>query len=424
MLNFMTTQEAFKKPFLDNLLRRFLRYVQICSESSEMNAEHGLMPSSPDEWEMAKVLCEELQSLGLENVHTNDDCYTYAFLPASEGFEDKEAFCLLSHIDTVDEVSGRNVRPQIHRDYSGERIEFENGEVLDPKDDEYLKLAAEEHDTIITSSGDTLLGADDKAGLSEIMTAIEYLVQNPQIKHGPIEVIFSPDEETGHGMDKVPLDLLKSKYAYTVDGGHIGELETECFNAFKSEIQFFGKSVHTGSARGKLINAISMASAFVANLPRQEMPETTCGYEGFYAPMDIRGSIEKAVVELILRDFTLDGIEKRKATVDLIAQAVEASFGGKVFVRHSKQYLNMKEQLDKNPRVVENLVRAYKRCGLEPKFVPIRGGTDGSRLTEMGIPCPNIFTGGHNFHSRLEWASLSQMSVATSVLIELIKGEN
>lgn len=420
----MTTQEALNKPFLDNLLRRFLRYVQICSQSSELNAEHGLMPSSPDEWEMAKVLCEELTFLGLENVHTTDDCYTYAFLPASEGLEDKAPFCLLAHIDTVDEVSGRNVRPQIHRNFAGGKIEFEDGDFLDSADDEYLALAAKERDTIITSSGDTLLGADDKAGVSEIMTAVEFLVHNPQIKHGPIEIIFSPDEETGHGMDRVPLDLLKSTYAYTVDGGHIGELETECFNAYKSEVTFLGKSVHTGSARGKLINAVSMASAFVDSLPRQEMPETTDGYMGFYAPMGISGSIEKAVVSLILRDFSLDGIEKRKATVDLIAQGVEASFGGKVFIRHSKQYLNMKEQLDKNPMVVDNLISAYKRCGLEPKFVPIRGGTDGSRLTEMGIPCPNIFTGGHNFHSRFEWASLSQMSVATSVLIELIKGEN
>ena len=421
MLYFMNTKDALNQPYVDSLLQRFLRYVKTCTQSSELAADSGIMPSSKDEWNLAQILCEELKALGLKDVQTTENCYTYAYFPASSGCENLPPFCLLSHIDTVEEVSGKNVKPLIHKNYSGGKIFLNDKYFLDSETDEALALAAKENDTVITSSGDTLLGADDKAGVSEIMSAVEFLVQNPQIKHGAVEIIFSPDEETGHGMDKVPLNLLKSKYAYTVDGGHIGELETECFNAFKSEITFYGKSVHTGSARGKLINAVSMASAFTTNLPRQEMPETTDGRMGFYAPMSIEGSIEEAKVTLILRDFSMQQMEKRKQTVDSIANSVALSFGGTVKVCHTQQYLNMKDELDKNPQIVKNLVQAYKKCGIEPIFTPIRGGTDGSRLTEMGIPCPNIFTGGHNFHSRFEWASLSQMSATTAVLIELMK---
>ncbi len=424
MLLSMTTKDALNQPYLDSLLQRFLLYVKTCTQSNEESADNGIMPSSKDEWNLAKILCDELKSLGLKNVQTTKDCYTYAYFPASEGMENLKSFCLLSHIDTVEEVRGKDVKPLIHKNYSGGRIFLNDKYFLDSETDENLALAAKEGDTIITSSGDTLLGADDKAGISEIMSAVEFLTKNPQIKHRAIEIIFSPDEETGHGMDKVPLNLIKSKYAYTVDGGHLGELETECFNAFKSEVTFYGKSVHTGSARAKLVNAVSMAGAFTANLPRQEMPETTDGRMGFYAPMNIEGSIEESKVTLILRDFSMQQMERRKQTVNLIADSVAAGFGGEVKVCHSQQYLNMKDELDKNPQIVKNLVSAYKKCGIEPSFTPIRGGTDGSRLTEMGIPCPNIFTGGHNFHSRYEWASLSQMSMATAVLIELIKSES
>ena len=374
----------------NSLLNRFIKYVKTYSQSDSNKADEGVIPSTPQQFEMAKILCEELKSLGLENVQTTEHCYTYGFLPANDG--DEKSICLLAHIDTVDEVSGLNVNPQI---------------------------AEENGDTIIRSDGTTLLGADDKAGVAEIMTALEYFKSHPETKHCGIEVIFSPDEETGHGMDKVPLGLLKSRCAYTVDGGSLGELEIECFNAWKSEIEFTGVACHTGTARGVMVNAVSMASNFLENLPRTERPETTDGYQGFYGPIFGEKKKKKAKVVLFLRDFDLKEMENRREIVEMIARSTAASFGGMAKVTHTQQYLNMKEKMDEDPEVVENLIAAYKAAGVEPKFVPIRGGTDGSRLTEMGIPTPNIFTGGHNFHSRDEWASLDEMCKACQILIQL-----
>ncbi|MBQ2314129.1 MAG: peptidase T [Treponema sp.] len=413
------TNDILSTAYADNLLKRFLKYVQIYSESDSAAADGGAQPSTPQQWDMAKALSAELQSLGLEDVQTTDHCYTYARLPATKGCESAASFCLLAHMDTVDEVSGKDVKPLVHKDYAGNAIVLPSGITIDPAADEALLQAGKEHDTVITSDGSTLLGADDKAGVAEIMTAIEFLVQHPELPHGTIEVIFSPDEETGHGMDNVPLALLRSKQCYTVDGGHIGGLETECFNAFRSDVVFTGKAKHTGSARPDMVNAVSMSASFVSNLPRQEMPETTDGYMGFYAPMEVTASMESAKVSLLLRDFTKEGMERRKHIVELVAQMTAETFGGTVQVSHTQQYLNMKETMDKNPAATEKLVAAYRDAGITPEFTPIRGGTDGSRLTEMGIPTPNIFTGGHNYHSRYEWASLRQMICATEVLIQL-----
>ena len=406
--------------FQKNLMERFVRYAKTYSESSEKNADAGVIPSTPQEWDLAKMLEAEMKALGLEGVHITENCYVYGRLKASAGLENVAPFALLAHLDTVEEVSGKDVKPQIIENYDGNVITLSEGSKIDPATDIALKMAGDERDTIITSDGTTLLGADDKAGIAAIMSAIAELVEK-KIPHGKIEVIFSPDEETGHGMDKVPLDEIESKKAYTVDGGHIGELETECFNAYKSEITFTGKSLHTGAARSGMVNAVTMASSFVANLPRQEAPETTDGYLGFYAPMEITGSVESSYVYLLLRDFTSEGMEKRKAFVDSLADVTARSFGGKAQVKHTEQYRNMKQKLDEHPEVVANLVEAYKAAGVTPVFPPIRGGTDGSRLTEMGIPTPNIFTGGHNYHSRTEWLSLNQFTKAAQVLIELAK---
>lgn len=407
----------------NSLLERFLRYVQIYSESSSENAENGVMPSTPQQMDFAKSIVSELETMGLCDLQISKNCYVYGFLPATKGMENVPSVCFLAHLDTVEEVSGLNVKPQVHKNYDGSPIQLADGRVLEPKTDEALAASgALGNDTIITTDGTTLLGADDKAGIAEIITAIEYFISHPEIAHGKIEVMFSPDEETGHGMDKVPLELIKSKRAYTIDGGHIGELETECFNAVGSKVVFTGKSVHTGTARsGGLINAVSMAAQFVQSLPYRERPETTDGYEGFFSPMQISGTIECAEVSLLLRDFTEEGIERRKILVEQLAQSVAASFGGSVKVEHKTQYKNMSARLAENPEVVQDLVSAYKASGVEPLFVPIRGGTDGSRLTEMGLPTPNIFTGGHNMHSRYEWASLHQMQKACEVIVNLVK---
>lgn len=405
------------------LLERFLRYVKIWSTSDSERADSGVQPSTDRQFDFARVLAEELKANGAEGVQVTDKCYVYGFLPASESAVEEEPLCFLAHMDTVEEVSGKNVRPQVHEHYNGEKIVLEGGIVLSPETDEELSLSAKNRETIITSDGTTLLGADDKAGVAAIMSAVSFLNSHKELKRRKIEIIFSPDEETGHGMDNVPLGLIQSKAAYTVDGGHIGELEAECFNAFKSEIVFEGKSKHTGNARPDMVNAILMAANFVQNLPAGQRPETTDGKMGFFAPMAIEGSIEKAKLTLFLRDFSKDGMEKRKSLVDTLARTTQALFGGKVSVTHTFQYANMKEELDKNPLVTERLVSAYKAAGVEPICVPIRGGTDGSRLTELGIPTPNIFTGGHNYHSRTEWCSLEQMAKAEEVLLRLMLAE-
>lgn len=415
-MNYISSDTFAKNELLD----RFIKYVKIWTESNEAAADTGKIPSTDRQFDLAEKLSDELILLGLSEVQVTENCYVHGILNASAGFEKAPSMCWLAHLDTVEEVSGKDVKPIVHTNYDGEAIDLQNGIRLDSHADSYLAQAAAERDTIITSDGTTLLGADDKAGIAEIMTALQYLVGHPEVKHGQIEVIFSPDEETGHGMDKIPLSLLKSKFAYTVDGGHLGQLETECFNAFSASVTFTGKACHTGDARKNgMINAICMASRFVENLPANERPETSCGYEGFYAVMKMEGSIEKACVSLILRDFSDEGIKRRVAYIEKLSGLISEEFGGRAHVEFKEQYRNMKSVMDKNPFVVEKLICAYKESGIVPEFVPIRGGTDGSRLTELGIPTPNIFTGGHNYHSRSEWASLSQMCLATDVLINL-----
>ncbi|MGN0723888.1 MAG: peptidase T [Treponema sp.] len=407
-----------KSDFQKKLLNRFLKYTKIWTTSDSANADAQIFPSTENQQIFAQNLKEELSSLGLENVQVTEKSYVYAILKATEGFENSPSFCLLSHLDTSEEVSGKNVNTQVFENYDGSLISLENISI-DSSGDEELSKIANTGDTLITTDGTTLLGADDKAGVAEIITAVEFLIQN-KIPHGDIEILFSPDEETGHGMDFVPLNLLKSKHAYTVDGGSQGELETECFNASSATVTFFGKSTHTGTARKqKMINAVMMASKFLENLPHTEFPETTDGYEGFFAPIEISGSVEKAQVYILLRDFEESGIEKRIFQIKKIAESVEFATGGKVSVQIKEQYKNMKNALEKSPETVELLKKAYENAGITPDFIPIRGGTDGSKLSEMGIPTPNIFTGGHNFHSRFEWASLNQMTQAVNVLINL-----
>lgn len=415
-MNYFEKKSADEK----KLLERFLRYAKTFSESNSENAEKGIMPSTLQQKEFATSLANELESLGLQKVCVTEFSYVYGILPASENCENAETFCLLSHLDTVDEVSGKNVVPIVHENYDGKKITLKDGVSLDVKNDCALANCAERRDTIITSSGTTLLGADDKAGIAEIVSAIEFLQTHKEISHGAIEIIFSPDEETGHGMDKVPKHLLQSKYAFTVDGGNLGELECECFNAVGTTVHFFGKATHTGSARnGGMLNAIEMVSKFISLLPHRELPETTDNREGFFAPMEITGSIERSSVYLLLRDFDETKLEERKAMVEKLAEATALSFHGSFFVEHKNQYRNMKKFIDEHKSIIDNLHEAYKRANVEARFTAIRGGTDGARLSEMGIPTPNIFTGGHNFHSKAEWASLFEMCKACDVLVNL-----
>lgn len=399
------------KEEMDKLLDRFCRYVKIWSESDGKSADAGVFPSTEQQWDFAKVLVKELRNLGTRNVYLTDNCYVVGKIDSNiidpEERKKYPAILLMAHMDTVDEVSGKDVHPVITMPSAAES-------------------PTGEADTIIKTDGTTLLGADDKAGVSAIMTAIEYLMNHYEdLPHGPIEVMFSPDEETGHGMDKVPLNILKAQTAYTVDGGDEGELECECFNAYAAKVSFIGKACHTGDAKaGGMVNALTMAGNFLACLPRDMAPETTEGYQGFIAPMDISGSIEETHIELLLRSFYMEEIDKEKTLIRDLAEKVASEFGGSAQVDFKQQYLNMKEKMDQNPGVVAKLEKAYLAAGVKIVKKPIRGGTDGSRLTEMGIPTPNIFTGAHDFHSRNEWCSLNQMSKAADVIINLLTIKN
>ena len=397
-MNYIYSNNEYKQ----RLLERFLRYVKVWTESDGAAADRGVFPSTQRQFDLARILESELLALGLEEVQVTEDCYVYGYMPGNGGpslrqAQDKlgsGATLFLAHMDTVDEVSGKDVQPV---------------------------LTANGGDTIISSDGTTLLGGDDKAGIAAIMSAIEYLAKHPEVEHCPVEVIFSPDEETGHGMDKVPLKLIKSKSAYTVDGGSEGELECECFNAWAAQVDFTGKACHTGDAKaGGMINAGLMASDFVSMLPQDMRPETTEGYEGFIALMEMKATIEKASAQFLLRAFNIEEIEQEKEILQEAAREIEKIYGGKVEVSFKQQYLNMKSELDKHPQVVKRLEKAYELAGVQIIRKPIRGGTDGSRLTEMGIPTPNIFTGGHEFHSRKEWVSLNSMSKAADVLINIV----
>ncbi|GHV96676.1 peptidase T [Spirochaetia bacterium] len=397
------------------LLPRFLKYVRYWTES-DRHVE--ATPSSPGQWDLAKALRDELLGLGLKDVTLTDHCYVIARLPPGPGKESAPGVGFLAHIDTASDVSGKDVKPQLVHNYNGEKIELAGGLTLDPAQEP--DLAAQK--AIVHSDGTTLLGADDKAGVAEIMAAVEYLCAHPEIAHGPVEIIFSPDEETGKGLPDFPLSDIKSTACYTLDGGPMGELEAECFNAWKADVECKGKVIHVGAARGILANAVLMAASFAVMLPRSESPEATDGYYGYYCPMEIKGDLENASLEVFLRDFDTEGMRRRVAALEVFAKTVEAQFpGGRVIVNTKPQYYNMKDKIDSKPEVLDRLKQAMENMGITYHLKPIRGGTDGSRLTELGIPTPNIFTGGRNFHSRLEWVSVSEMCTACKLIIELIR---
>jgi tripeptide aminopeptidase len=399
------------------LVDRFMNYVRYWTESNRHTEE---TPSSPGQWDLAKALQKELVDLGLKDVELTDHCYVIARLPPSAGKEDCPTVGFLAHIDTASDVSGKDVKPVLVKNYDGQKIELLDGLALDPRYEP--DLAAQKGRAIIHASGDTLLGADDKAGIAEIMTAVEYLCAHPEIPHGPVEIIFSPDEETGKGLPEFPLQKIASRVCYTVDGGPMGELEAECFNAWKADIEFKGKVIHIGTARGILANAVLMASAYAALLPRSESPEATDGYYGYYCPIEIKGDLENARLEVFLRDFDSSGMRRRLEALEIFAHTIEAQFpGGKVIVKPQAQYYNMKEKIDEKPESLDLLKKALDNMGIESRLKPIRGGTDGSRLTELGIPTPNIFTGGRNYHSRLEWIPVNEICASCKLIIELIR---
>ncbi|MDR0442963.1 MAG: peptidase T [Treponema sp.] len=395
---------------------RFLNYVRYDTESSRHVEK---TPSTPGQWELAKALRDELLNIGVCDVKITDHCYVIARLPPSPGKENKPSIGFLAHLDTAGDVSGKDVKPQYVQNYDGGIIRLADGLCLDPAKEP--GLAEQKGKAIIHTDGSTLLGADDKAGIAEIMAAVEF-VTCKSVTHGPVEIIFTPDEETGKGLPEFPLEEIRSTACYTLDGGAMGEIETECFNAWKADVEFKGKVIHIGAARGILANAALMAASFALMLPRSESPEATDGYYGYYCPMEISGNLENAALEVFLRDFDANDMKRRLEALDTFAKTVEAQFpGGRVIVKTQPQYYNMKSKIDEKPDVLEYLKKAMNNAGVEWRLKPIRGGTDGSRLTELGTPTPNIFTGGRNFHSRLEWVSVDEMCAACKVIIELIR---
>jgi tripeptide aminopeptidase len=408
--------ELLSRSYVPELLARFLRYAAIDTTSDRHIEE---IPSTPAQWNLARLLEGELRALGVKEVSLDDHCYLVAQLPASPGLEQAPRIGFMAHIDTASDVSGKDVRPRVIDRYDGSPLPLGSGCVLDPA--EHPELADHVGDSIVVTDGSTLLGADDKAGVAIIMTLVSILKSRPGLRHGPLCIAFTPDEETGKGMNLFPLERFPAEACYTVDGGKAGEIEAECFNAYSVRASFTGKVIHIGAARGKLANAAAMAASFVSMLPRSESPEATDGWYGYYCPIEISGGLESASAEVFLRDFTTEGMNARIEALRAIAKAVEAQFPqGRVELEVTKQYVNMRKKLDERPEVLEKLMEASRRAGADPFIKPIRGGTDGARLTEMGIPTPNIFTGGYNYHSRYEWASISEMALAVDTLVELV----
>ncbi len=401
------------------LLDKFLRYVKINTKSDPHNTDE--IPSTKCQWDLLDLLKGELEELGISKITLNEHGYLIAVLESnSQEGEKAPVIGLLAHVDTSPDMEGKGVKPRLIENYNLTDIPLGNGYILKP--DDYPDLLKCEGDTIIVTDGSTLLGADDKAGIAEIMTALSWFKEHPDEPHGEVEIIFTPDEETGKGLDFFNKDWLNARCCYTIDGGELGSIETECFNAAGFEIKFKGRVIHPGSARGKLINAVAMTGTFLGLLPANESPEATDGRYGYYSPMEVEGNLDEVKLGGIIRDFDSDELARRIDAMHIYGKAVEAKFpGSTVEVEIRKQYSNMYEYISKDEKIVEILEEAVRSAGVVPVRDIIRGGTDGSRLSEMGIPTPNVFTGGHNYHSRFEWASVNTMIKAADTIINLIQ---
>jgi tripeptide aminopeptidase len=404
-------------PFQHSVTERFLRYVTIDTQS---DPDSPTCPSTEKQKNLGRLLAAELKEIGLADAHLDEHGYVYATIPANTA-KTVPVICLCSHMDTSPDCTGANVKPQMVKNYQG-------GDIILPADPSQVIRAAEHpalkeqigHD-IITTDGTTLLGADNKAGVAEIMDAAQFLVQNPHIKHGTIKILFTPDEEIGRGVDKVDLKKLAADFAYTIDGESAGQIEDETFSADAATIIIQGVSTHPGFAKGKMEHAIKIAAAIVERLPKDTCsPETTEGKQGFLHPIGISGALEQTTIGFIVRDFTVAGLKEKEALLERIVKDVMKDYPRSTYRMEVKeQYRNMKEVIDRHPETVEYAVEAIRRAGLTPERNSIRGGTDGSRLSFMGLPCPNIFAGEHAFHSRLEWVSRQDMEKAAETIVHL-----
>jgi tripeptide aminopeptidase len=403
--------------FAHTVTERFLRYVTIDTQSDPASPT---CPSTEKQKDLGRLLASELKAMGLADAHLDPHGYVYATIPANSE-KQVPVICFCSHMDTSPDCSGANVRPQLVKNYRG-------GDIVLPADPsqviryaDHPALAHQIGNDIITTDGTTLLGADNKAGIAEIMDAAHFLLQNPQLKHGTVKILFTPDEEIGRGVDKADLKKLGADFAYTIDGETAGNLEDETFSADGATITIEGVSTHPGFAKGKMEHAIKIAAAIVDRLPKTTCsPETTEGREGFLHPIGLSGTLEKATLGLIVRDFTDEGLREKEALLERIVKEVMLDFPRSTWRLDVKQqYRNMKQVIDRHPEIVDHAMEAIRRAGLIPVRTSIRGGTDGSRLSFMGLPCPNIFAGEHAFHSRLEWVSRQDMEKAVQTIVHL-----
>ena len=401
-------------------LERFLRYVTIDTRADDASPTS---PSTPGQLVLMELLASELRALGLQDVVLDAHGYLMATVPATSPRGGVPVIGFIAHVDTSPEMSGAGVRPIVHRQYDGADLVLPDdpSAVLRAGDDP--ALAARVGDDIVTASGSTLLGADDKAGVAEIMAAVEYLVVHPGIPHGVVRIAFTPDEEIGRGADHFDVQRFGAMCAYTLDGGGRGELEYESFSADLFTVTFRGFNTHPGYAKGRMVNAIRAAADFVASLPRSEMtPETTAGHEGFVHPYGASGGVDQTTVKVLIRDFLTGELGTKRALLEHLAREAAAAHPGcRAETSVTEQYRNMREVLDRHPEVIDRAREAMRRVGIEPVERPIRGGTDGSRLSFMGLPTPNLFAGEHNFHSRLEWVSAQDMDKAVEVIVELCR---
>lgn len=396
---------------------RFLRYVQIDTQSDPTSPT---CPSTEKQKNLGKVLVEELLAMGITDAHMDENGYVYGTIPATTT-KNVPVVCFCSHMDTSPDCSGTNVKPIVHKNYSGRDIILpaDTTQIISPKD--HPSLLIQKGNDIITADGTTLLGADNKAGVAEIMDAAHYLIQHPEIQHGTIKILFTPDEEIGRGVEKADLKKLAADVGYTMDGEELGHLENETFSADGVTLHINGCSTHPGFAKGKMESAIKIAAEIIESLPKHTLsPETTEAKEGFIHPVSVSGSIERTTIQFIIRDFETDGLKKHEAFLEDMVKKVLAKFpkSGYEFVV-TEQYRNMKQVLDQNPKIVDYALEAIRRAGIKPVLSSIRGGTDGSRLSYMGLPCPNIFAGEHAFHSKHEWVSVQDMQKAVDTIVHL-----
>ena len=402
---------------MENLLDRFLRYVAVDTQSDE-NSES--QPSTGKQLVLLEMLRDELRALGLE-AELDQWGYVMATLPSNLDHE-APAIGFIAHVDTSPDASGKDVKAQIIRDYDGGDIELKGVPGLALRVADFPELAGYKGQTIITTDGTTLLGADDKAGVAEIMNAVEYLVEHPEVKHPEVKIGFTPDEEIGRGVVKFDVARFGADYAYTMDGGAIGELEFENFNAAAATVKIQGRNIHPGYAKGKMKNAMLIGMEFNSLLPVEQRPEYTEGYEGFYHLIGFKGSVEQAELSYILRDHDLGLYEKRKETMLRCAEFINAKWGeGTASVELRHQYYNMRKEVEPHYHIIEKAVKAMEMNGIKPKIQPIRGGTDGANLSFMGLPCPNIFAGGHNFHGKMEFVPLESMEAASRVILGILE---